>query len=277
MIHQGWEARMPIFGSDQLRCSLVQDNSKPNLINYVMSRADGTILDEIDIGQEEWPHIYPKDKKFFNWRFIDNTKDMRAKVQRIAMQEAFNSVQKITALRIDYEKDINKKTDITIEWLEDIKAFGNKLSVLAQAWLVFPNSSKNGVIEFNDSPESKWYFTPLGWSVPAYLVDNKNFFKGQTDSRGNLITRASQSSVKICMHEFGHTVGLRHDLINKISVMYPSISRSYNGDKIIKESFYWDKVSSIPRLTERYGSSNIFERILDRWRGRRTRESTYER
>ena len=59
---------MPIFGSDQLRCSLVQNNSKPNLINYVMSRADGTILDEIEIGQEDWPHSYPKDKKFFKSR-----------------------------------------------------------------------------------------------------------------------------------------------------------------------------------------------------------------
>ena len=268
---------MPIFGSDQLRCSLVQDNSKSDSINYVMSRADGTILDEIDIGQEEWPHSYPKDKKFFSWKFLDHTSDMRAKVQLRAMQEAFNSVQKITALTIDYQKDINKKTDITIEWLEDIEAFDNGLFVLAHAWLVFPNSKKNGVIEFNDSPESKWYFTPLGWRVPAYLVDDKKFFKGQTDSRGNLITRASQSSVKICMHEFGHIVGLRHDLINKTSMMYPSVSRSYTGNQIIKKSFYWDKVSSIPRLTERYGSSNILQRTLDRWRDRRTRESTYKR
>lgn len=267
---------MVVFGSDQLRCSLVQDQFKFNSINYVMSRADGTILDEIEIGQEEWPHSYPKEKKEFSWKFIDHTPDMRAKVQLRAMQEAFNSVQKITALKIDFEKDINKKTDVTIEWLENIDAFSG-LSVLAHAWLVFPNSRKNGIIEFNDSPESKWFFTPLGWRVPAYLVDNKNFFKGQTDSRGNLITRNSQPTVKITMHEFGHTVGLRHDLINKISMMYPSVSRSYNGDKIIKESFYWDNISSIPRWHERYGSSNIFQRWLDRWRGRRTRKSTYTR
>ena len=268
---------MPVFGSDQLKCSLVQDNSKPESINYVMSRADGTILDEIDIGQEEWPYSYPKDKNFFNWKFIDHTPDMKGIVQLRAMQEAFNSVQKITALTIDFEKDINKKTDVTIEWLEDIEAFNDKLSVLAHAWLIFPNSNKNGIIEFNDSPESKWYFTALGWRVPAYLVDNKNFFKGQMDYSGNLITRASQPSVKITMHEFGHIAGLRHDLINKISMMYPSVSRSYNGDKIIKESFYWDDVTSIPRWHERYGSSNILDRIRGRWRDRRTRKSTYTR
>ncbi len=96
---------MPVFGSDQLKCSLVQNNSKPDSINYVMSRADGTILNEIDIGQEEWPYSYPTDKKFFNWKFIDHTPDMKGIVQLRAMQEAFNSVQKITALTIDFEKD----------------------------------------------------------------------------------------------------------------------------------------------------------------------------
>ena len=268
---------MAIFGSDQLKCSLVQDNSKPDSINYVMSRADGTILNEIDIGQEEWPYSYPKDQKFFNWKFIDHTPDMKGIVQLRAMQEAFNSVQKITALTIDFEKDINKKTDVTIEWLEDIKAFDDKLSVLAHAWLVFPNSEKNGIIEFNDSLESKWYFTPLGWAVPAYLVDSVNFKPGQKDGNGNLIMLASQSSVKITMHELGHVVGLRHDLINRISMMYPSVSRSYINGKIQKKSFYWDSITSVPRLTESYGSSNIITRILERWRGRRVRESTYRR
>lgn len=267
---------MPCFGSDQLRCSLVQDHAKNDSISYVLSRADGTIPEEVEIGQEDWPYRYPKEQKFFDWKFIDHTSDMRNKVQLRAAQEAFNSVQKITKLKIDFEKDSTKKTDFTIEWLEDIDQFSGK-SVLAHAWLVYPNSKKNGVIEFNDSPESKWYFTPLGWQVPAYLVDHINFKPGQKDSSGNLITRSSQSSVKITMHELGHVLGLRHDLINRFSMMYPSVSRSYIGDKIIKKSFYWDGITSTPRLTESYGSSNIITRTLDRWRGRRTRESTYRR
>jgi len=109
------------FGSDQLRCSLVQDHTKHDSINYVLSRADNTILDEIDIGQEDWPFHYPKNKKFFNWKFIDHTPDMRFKVQRTAFQEAFNSIQKITKLDIDFENDSTKKTDLTVEWLEDIE------------------------------------------------------------------------------------------------------------------------------------------------------------
>lgn len=268
---------MPNFSSDQLRCSLVQDSSKKDDISYVLSRADGTILNEIEIGQKDWKYHYPKEKKIFSWKFLDYTPDMRIKTQIRAFQEAFNSIEQLTKLKIDYQKDSTKPTDITVEWREDIATFDNKLSVLAQAYLFSPNSKKNGVMEFNDSVESKWYFTPLGWPVPAYFVDSKNFIKGQRDALGRLVMRASQPVVKIAMHELGHILGLRHDVINKGTMMYPSVSRSYSVGKIIKKTFYWDGVTSIPRLTKYYGSSNILSRTITRWRGRRTREKTYRR
>ncbi len=266
------------FSSDQLRCSLVQDHSRHDSINYILSRADNTLVKEVDIGGEEWPYSYPKDKKFFNWKFLDPTPDMKAKVHLRAMQEAFNAVQQVTSLTLDYEMDDSKKTDITIEWLEDIEAFDRKLSVLAHAWLVFPNSPKNRVMEFNDSVQSKWYFTPLGWNVPAYLVDPTNYFKRQKDPRtGKLLMLASQPTTKITIHELCHILGLRHDTVNRASMMYHSVSRSYIGGKIIKKSFHLDKVSTISRLTGRYGTSGIIDRMLGRWQGRRTRESTYRR
>lgn len=268
---------MTLFSSDQLKCSLIQDHSNNDSISYVLTREDGTEVDEIDIGQKDWMYSYPKDKKFFTWKFLDHTPDMRARVQRRAFQEAFNSVEKLTDITIDYEKDVNKKTDVTVEWLEDIEKFNNKKSVLAHAWLYYPKGRKNGRIEFNDSPDSKFYFTPLGWPVPAYLVDNVNFKKGDLDPGGNILTRMSQSTVKIAMHEFGHVLGLKHDIIHRASMMYPSISLSYHKYKIQKQTFYWDSETSIPRLTQRYGSSYIWSRWLDRWRGRRTRKSTYMR
>lgn len=268
---------MVCFGSDQLRCSLVQENDHQKSINYVLSRLDGTIIDEIDIGQEDWPHHWPKDKKFFDWRFLDHTPDMRGKEQRVTFQEAFNSIQKLTSIDIDYQPNENIKTDFTIEWLEDIETFGGKLGVLAHAYLFFPNSRKNGVIEFNDSPQSKWYFTPLGWPVEAYLVDPVNFYQGQKDIRGGLIMRASQPALQIGMHEIGHSLFGRHDTIHKESMMYPYVKKGYIGNKIQKENFYWDNITSIPRMQKLFGKSNILARHLARWRQRRTLDKLYKR
>lgn len=268
---------MAIFGSDQIRCSLLQDLKKDS-INYALTRLDGTTVDEIDIGQEEWPHRWPKDKKFFSWKFRDHTPDMRFMVQKTAFQTAFNSIEKLTKLKIDFEKNSRLKTDITVEWLEEIEAFDNKLSVLAHAYLYFPKSKKNGVMEFNDSPESKWYFTPLGWPVEAYLVDPVNFTKGQRDPRtGLLIMRASQPTVQIAMHELGHLLFGRHDLLHPDSLMAPFVKPGYIGDKVNKNAFVWDKVSSIPRMTRDFGASNIIARHLALWQARRIRESTYRR
>jgi len=269
---------MPVFGSDQVRCSLVQENDKHNSINYVLSTLDGELVNEIDIGQAEWPHPWPETKKTFDWRFIDLTSDMRAKEQKTVFQIAFNSFQKLTKLKLDFQKNTNIKTDCTIEWKEDIETFGGKLGVLAHAYLHAPSSKLNGVIEFNDSPQSKWHFTPLGWPVPAYLVDPVNFVKGQKDTRGNLLMRASQPTLEIAMHEIFHSLVGRHDLKNpKLSLMGPYVKKGYIGDVLQKESFYWDKISSIPRMQDRFGKSNILDRHLSRWRQRRIIRKLYER
>ncbi len=269
---------MACFSSDQIRCSLIQDHTKNNSINYSLTRLDGTVVDEIDIGEKDWPYHWPKKKKYFTWKFLDHTPDMRFKVQRTAFQTAFNSVQKLTKLVIDYEKNDQIKTDITVEWCEDIETFDEKLSVLAHGYLYYPNSKKNGVMEFNDSQESNWYFTPLGWPVEAYRVDPVSFTKGQSNPKtGKLIMLDSQPTVQIAMHELGHVLFGRHDLIHPDSLMAPFVKPGYIGGKVNSKAFFWDDVSSIPRMTKLFGSSNIITRTLARWRGRRIRESTYRR
>jgi len=131
-------------------------------------------------------------------------------------------------------------------------------------------------MEFNDSIESKWYFTPLGWPVEAYLVDSI-FSPGDTDENGNIIMLESQPTVQIAMHELGHILLGRHDLINKKSMMYPYVKPGYIDGKITKSAFYWDDITSISRMRKLFGSSGIFNHHLERWRGRRVRESTYRR
>ena len=269
---------MAIFGSDQIRCSLVQEDNPGKTINYVMNTLDGEEVDEIDIGQKVWPHHWPSNKKYFDWSFIDQTPDMSGKAQLTTFQEAFNSFQKLTKIKLDFQKNTGIKTDLTIEWLENIATFGGKLGVLAHAYLYYPKSKFNGVIEFNDSSESNWYFTALGWPVDAYLVDPTHFTKGQTHRNGNLITRASQPTLQIAMHEIFHSLLGRHDLANpNESLMGPYAKPGYRGGILQKQNFYWDKVSSIPRMTDRFGSSGILNRHLSRWRQRRVLKKLYKR
>ncbi len=257
--------------SDQLKCSLILKDTKTQKTAYELSYLDN---EPIDIGQEEWKYKMPVGHK--TWKFLSHTPDMqRISMQRRAFQTAFNSLEKITKFDIDYEKR-NVKTDFTVDWLTDLSVFGGRLSVLAHAYFFMPNGRKNGVIEFNDSPESKWYFTPLGWPVEAYLVDNVHFTKGQKDSSGNLIMRGSQPATEIGMHELGHSVGLRHDLLDKLALMYPYVKPGYIRNKINKNAFIWQK-SDMQRFQHYFGKGKYSLRQIDRWRARRVLRHIYER
>lgn len=268
-----------MHSSDQIKCCLVQAIDKIEDPKFILTHKDGIELSReevIDIGQEEWKYKYPEEKTHFTWKFLDHTPDMRIQNQIKAFQTAFNSIEKVTTKKIDFERDQSKETDITVEWMESLHVFDDRLSVLAQAYFFMPNGGKNGVIQFNDSPESKWYFTALGWPVPAYLVDSDHFVPGQRDENGNLIMRASQPVVHISMHELGHTFGLRHDLIHQASLMYPSAKRGYVFGEINRDAFVWQS-PDINRWSFYYGDPGTTNTELFRWRDYRTTRSIYER
>jgi len=268
-----------MHSSDQIKCSLVQEVAKTiKPCKFLLTHKDGLQVsaEEIDIGQTEWPYKIPKDKWNLTWKFIDHTPDMSIKRQIVGFQTAFNSIEKVSKLKIDYQKDLLQKTDVTVEWLEDIESFNNKLSVLAHAYFWSPNGSKNGVMEFNDSPNSKSYFTPLGWPVPAYLVDNVNFKPGDKNSNGTLIMRASQPTTEITMHEFGHVAGLQHDLIHQNALMYPYVHNGYIGDEVNKQAFEW-QLADVERWHFHYEDPGISQSELFRWRDYRTLRTLYER
>lgn len=271
-----------INSSDLIRCSLVQFGEY-NTTKFLYTRSDNTVLtneeiDKIDIGQEEWKYQMPTGLK--TWKFIDHTPDMRAKEQKIAFIAAFRSIEKLTKLRFDYIHDLNNlnfDTDITIEWKEDIETFDNKLTVLAHAYLYVPGSTKNGVMEFNDSVNSKYHFTPLGEPLEANLIDPNNYTPGQKDAiSGNLIKLKTQPALHIGMHEIGHLLGLRHDLNETNAIMYPYVQKGYINGKVNKNAFTWQK-SDVKRLEKYFGKSNILPSRLRRWQARRVMQSIYNR
>lgn len=246
-------------------------------INYVMSTLDNEVVDEIDIGQEDWQHHWPKDKKYFSWKFIDHTPDMSAKQQLIMAQTAYNSFEQICDLKLDYRPELNI-VDSTVEWLESLDPFGGKSNVLAHAFLYYPGSTHNGIIEFNDSELSRHMFTPLGWPLEAYLVDSR-YKKGEIDSfTGELKMLSTQPVLQILMHELGHTLLGRHDIINRDSLMYPYVHPGYKNGILQPEVFYWDNITSIPRAQKLFGKPSKWSwNRLNRWRHRRTIRSIYER
>lgn len=270
--------------SDQIRCDLVttpeslkrfkRGLDKKLNTKFELRTLDGE-LSNIDIGGQDWQYHYPETKKHFTWKFVAPTEDMVYKMQRKAFQEAFNSLQKISSLDIDFEFNNTKITDLTIAFLRDLAVFDNKPSVLAHAYLFSPNSNKNGIVEFNDSPESRYYFTPLGWPVEAYLVDNVHFTPGQKDSAGKLIMRATQPSVEIGMHEIYHSFGFRHDTIHPESLMQPYVKQGYVGDKINSKAFIWPDVD-VQRFQGSYGIGDISQEDLTRWDNYRITPTIYK-
>lgn len=265
---------MAIFGSDQIKCSFVVDGHSK--FGYELSHLDNEPVDEIDIGQVPWPHNWPEDKKYFSWNFIDHTPDMHASEQIKMAQVAYNSVEKICGLKIEYRPDL-PRADLRTEWEEDIGTFGEK-QVLAHAFLVFPQSDRNGLIQWNDSLEAGHYFTPLGWDVPAHLVDPVNHYPGEVDADGKLVMKPTQPAVHIQMHEIGHNLIGRHDILNWESTMYPTAKRGYLNGRLRKETFWWDAKTSIPRFQSQFGFPPVWSwDRLARWRAYRTLRHIYER
>lgn len=267
---------------EPVRCMLFEENgSQYKTHKFSMEYLDGTPAteEEIDIGQNPWAYKWPSQKNHFTWSLLSQTPDIPTKLAQVRVfQTAFNTFEKIIPKRLDYIKQMDG--DFRVEILTDLAVFNNRPGVLAQAYLFAPNSSYNGLIQFNDSPESNHYFTPLGWQVPAYLVDLVHYSKGQKDTNGKLITLASQPLLEIGMHEIKHGLGFRHNLNEPSSLMYPYVKPGWVGTlphgHVIKSSFIWTD-SDIQRLVDGYDRRWLPIHHLNRWRSRRVNSKIYTR
>jgi len=241
--------------NEVVKCLLLDEPDKTGIhYKFVLEYQDGTVLpqEEIDIGGAKWKYKYPSTKKKFTWKLLNHSTDFKnARTLVRSLQLSMNSIQLITGLDIDYEqRDV--KTDITKEFFNTLDVFGGRQNILAQAWLYSPNSSKNGVQQYNDKSH---IFTPYGWPVKK---DGKVY--------------ATQPLTEIDMHETMHTFGYRHDLVDNNSLVWPYVKAGYrhDGDNWVlqRSSFVWHE-RDVHRWHDGYGSSRIPDRWLQRWQNYR--------
>ena len=274
-----------------VKCQLLDPSSvKEGEEHFKFVHADNSAVsknelakESIDIGQIPWGYKYPASKKSFMWKLENYTPDISSRYwQRRCFNSMFHTIQLIIPRKFKSVRQNTDKADFRIRMIDDIQVFDGLESVLAHAVLYHPHNAPedNGLMEWNDSPESRHYFTPFGDPLPAYLVDGKNYHEGEQSPDGNLKTLATQPMLSIGMHELKHNMGYRHNCLDKNSLMYPYVRKGYesvydyNTKKITytvnPAAFIWTD-SDIQRWHEGYGKRNIARRWLDYFRARRLR------
>ena len=184
-------------------------------------------------GVDEWPHSWPKGE--ITYRLNTITQDItREQHQHRAVTVALRAWQlRISDLKFRRKRNPDVSVDFEVSF-EDLAHFDNKKGVLAHAY--FPGQGDvSGDCHINDD----W-----NWVTSS---------KYQTLSKPPLIP--------ILIHEFGHSLGLRHDTTETQSIMYPSFDLGQKKNKLHQ--------NDIDRIQERYGARKLSQRIIDYFQNRR--------
>lgn len=193
----------------------------------------------VDERISEWPHSWPEGE--ITYRLNNFTTDIsREDWQHRAVTVALRAWQfKISKLKFRRERNPDVSVDFDVSF-ENLAHFDNRRGVFAHAY--FPGQGQlSGDVHINDD----W-----DW-VPAT--------KFQMLSKPPL--------VPILMHEFGHSLGLRHDPFDNTDIMYPSFDLGKQKNLIGKRS--------TERMQERYGKRNLASWIQDYFNSRRLRGSDF--
>ena len=117
---------------------------------------------------------------------------------------------------------------------EDLAHFDGKKGVLAHAY--FPGQGKvSGDCHINDD----W-----NWTTHSALQK-----------------LSTPPLVPILIHEFGHSLGLKHDTFTTDSIMYPSFDLGVKKNRLGERD--------VARIQDRYGTRSISQRMLDYFQNRR--------
>jgi hypothetical protein len=181
---------------------------------------------------DEWPHSWEKGE--ISYRLNNFSEDIsKENHQTRAVTVALRTWQlriKDLKFRREYNKDTNVDFNISFAPLSSFSSKG----VLAHAW--FPGQGDiSGDCEIND----EW-----NWVSHSLIGDIGH-----------------PPLVPVLIHEFGHSLGLRHDVLDKTSIMYPSFNLGEKKNKLNK--------TDVNRIQSRYGARTISQRIIDMFRRRR--------
>ncbi len=211
-------------------------HAKCSLIHADMSsfRFEETIDERIN----EWPHSWPKGE--ISYRLNSYSDDLKKSWQERAVTVSLRA-WKLWLKDIYFRRERNPDThvDFNVEF-EDLQHFDNKKGVLAHAY--FPGQGDiSGDCHIND----EWNWVP----------------------GTHLSTMGKPPLVPILIHEFGHSLGLRHDVFDKTDIMYPSFDLGKKKNKIGGRS--------VSRMQERYGKRNLSARIIAYFQARRMRGTDF--
>ena len=181
----------------------------------------------------EWPHSWPHGE--ISYRLNNYTDDIvKENWQERSVTVALRAWQlRLSKLKFRRERNPDTHVDFNVEF-EDLAHFDGKKGVLAHAY--FPGQGNiSGDCHINDD----W-----NWVAGVHLA-----------------TLSKPPLVPILMHEFGHSLGLRHDTFDDTDIMYPSFNLGHRKNNLGSRS--------IERMQTRYGKRNLSARIIAYFQWRR--------
>ena len=182
---------------------------------------------------EEWPHNWPDGEISYRLNnFSDDHISERNQLRAVTV------ALRVWQLRINKLKFRRERSEFPLVDFEvDFRPSSDFSSKNVFAHAYFPGQGfLSGDVEINDED---WE-----WVSHAQLMD-----------------LAHPPLVPVLIHEFGHSLGLRHDTRTQESIMYPSFNLGRKKNKLHE--------FDVQRIQDRYGVRNISQRIIDYFRRRR--------
>ena len=194
--------------------------------------------DTIDGRIAEWKHSWTEGE--LSYRLNSFSNDTKKRWQTKSVVVALRAWQlRINKLKFRRERNPDAHVDINVEF-EDLEHFDGRQGVLAHAY--YPGQGDiSGDCHIND----EW-----NWVTGTHLS-----------------TMGKPPLVPILIHEFGHSLGLRHDNFEVTDIMYPSFDLGKKKNKIGGRS--------VARMQERYGKRSLSTWIIRYFQARRMRGSDF--